>query len=404
MISCSLSFVSLAESRTVVGVAPECPKAARDRELAEGPDFHRHRARTQLLPLPIDLSGTNVSPTGDISDNRSRGKGRRNDRALLLLTPRPSPLGAGNNLQSGHLDVSCTGASTIVCTSATSDLCSRAGARRPSPEGYASFRLQNPDPSEHNSTLAPKRPARTTTGASFCGRQRSSLWLWRGHPRTRSPPRGHCSYRFIRDISRLRCRTGSPSPCRRRLGALIDIYRRRCCWRYCRGHLCLWLATQPETFTQRRTSLGISRGGERMIAPQSPTLQVFILPAGLRGRTAASVREEPAGGPTSRGLAQLSTTMSHSPSIRSSSSGATRTAAIGCWIWYAGGPTRATSRDCCSIPRRRTATGSASGSARIRGRPARARRFTWSAPEPKVRRLSAGGEWIRTIGSPSRKK
>ena len=134
-----------------------------------------------------------------------------------------------------------------------------------------------------------------------------------------------------------------------------------------------------------------------MIAPQSPTLQVFILPAGLRGRTAASVREEPAGGPTSRGLEHSSARRCRTRQASGRvPSGATRTAAIGCWIWCAGGPTRATSRDCCSIPRRRTATGSASGSARIRGRPARARRFTWSAPEPIVRRLTAGGEWIRT--------
>src|SRR6267378_2057417 len=62
-----------------------------------------------------------------------------------------------------------------------------------------------------------------------------------------------------------------------------------------------------------------------------------------------------------------------------SSSAAIRTAAVGCWIWCASGRTRGMSRDCCSIPRRTTANGSASGSARIRGRPARARRFTWCA-------------------------
>jgi Terminase large subunit, T4likevirus-type, N-terminal len=68
-----------------------------------------------------------------------------------------------------------------------------------------------------------------------------------------------------------------------------------------------------------------------------------------------------------------------------SSSAAIRAAATGCWIWCAGGPTRAMSTDCCSIPPRRTASGSASDSARIRGRPARARRFTWcahSVPSP----------------------
>src|SRR6516164_5780620 len=84
-------------------------------------DHHFREAATsaaQLSPPPIDLSGTNVNATGDISDNRPRGKGRRNNRALLFLTPRSSPLGAGNNLHAGHLDVSCTAASTTACTSA----------------------------------------------------------------------------------------------------------------------------------------------------------------------------------------------------------------------------------------------------------------------------------------------
>ena len=45
----------------------------------------------------------------------------------------------------------------------------------------------------------------------------------------------------------------------------------------------------------------------------------------------------------------------------------------------AGGPTRVMLNDCCSIPPRRTATGSASASARTRDRPAKPRRFTWCA-------------------------
>jgi hypothetical protein len=68
-----------------------------------------------------------------------------------------------------------------------------------------------------------------------------------------------------------------------------------------------------------------------------------------------------------------------------SSSAAIRTAATGSWMWCAGGPTPATSTPCCSILPRRTARESASDSARIRGRPARARRFTWcarSVPSP----------------------
>src|SRR5215469_3108384 len=62
-----------------------------------------------------------------------------------------------------------------------------------------------------------------------------------------------------------------------------------------------------------------------------------------------------------------------------SSSAGIGTAAIGYWMWCASERTLATSSDCCSTPRPRTAHGFASGSARTRGRPARARRFTWYA-------------------------
>ena len=71
-----------------------------------------------------------------------------------------------------------------------------------------------------------------------------------------------------------------------------------------------------------------------------------------------------------------------------SSSAAIRTAAIGSSTWCGGGPTQAMSRDCWSIPPQRTGNRSASGSARIRGRPGRARRFSWCAP-------SAASPWRR---------
>ena len=48
----------------------------------------------------------------------------------------------------------------------------------------------------------------------------------------------------------------------------------------------------------------------------------------------------------------------------------------------------ATSRNCCSIPPRKTANGCASASARIRGRPARAERSTWCV-------RSAASPWTR---------
>src|SRR6516165_6200542 len=91
----------------------------------------------QLLAPPIDLSGTNVSSTGDLSDNRPRRKGRSHDGALLRLTPRPSPLGAGNNLHSGHLDVSAPVQAPTLAPVRTSGPRSRLSARRPSPEGYS---------------------------------------------------------------------------------------------------------------------------------------------------------------------------------------------------------------------------------------------------------------------------
>src|SRR5205823_4511232 len=57
-----------------------------------------------------------------------------------------------------------------------------------------------------------------------------------------------------------------------------------------------------------------------------------------------------------------------------SSSAATGQAATTCWIWCGCEPIRVTSSACCATLPNRTGNGSASGSARIRGRPARARR------------------------------
>jgi hypothetical protein len=138
-------------------------------------------------------------------------------------------------------------------------------------------RNADPDPDRNPTFACSVAMLRRISRLRLGGRR--GEWLWRGTPRTRTPPpRGRrCCHQFISAISRLRCGTRSPSTCGRRLGALIDIYRRRCCcWRHCRGHRCLWFATEPESPSQRRTALGISWGGERMIAPQSPTLQVFL--------------------------------------------------------------------------------------------------------------------------------
>ena len=59
------------------------------------------------------------------------------------------------------------------------------------------------------------------------------LQPWLSNPRTRSPLPGRRRFwhRFIRDIRVVRCRTGSPSACRRCLGFLNRVYRLRwCCW------------------------------------------------------------------------------------------------------------------------------------------------------------------------------
>src|SRR5215472_8944060 len=90
----------------------------------------------QLLPPAINLPGTNRRAPGDIGDNRARRKRRRDDRSLLLLTPRPAPLGPGENLDSAHPDVLCTSAAPMLAPVRTSGLNRSGGARRPSPEAY----------------------------------------------------------------------------------------------------------------------------------------------------------------------------------------------------------------------------------------------------------------------------
>src|SRR5262249_12403753 len=90
----------------------------------------------QLLPPAINLPGTNCRAPGDIGDNRARRKRRRDDRSLLLLTPRPAPLGPGENLDSAHPDVLCTSAAPMLAPVRTSGLNRSGGARRPSPEAY----------------------------------------------------------------------------------------------------------------------------------------------------------------------------------------------------------------------------------------------------------------------------
>jgi Terminase large subunit, T4likevirus-type, N-terminal len=79
-------------------------------------------------------------------------------------------------------------------------------------------------------------------------------------------------------------------------------------------------------------------------------------------------------------LAATEKTEFNDPDWTVSSSAVTRTAATGYWIWCGREPTRAMSNDCCAISPSRTAKRSASGLAKIRGKPARARHFIWCAP------------------------
>jgi hypothetical protein len=58
----------------IIAIVIDC----RDNHLGEAAT-----SATQLLAPAIDVSGTNVSPPGDISDNRPRGEVRLNDRALF---------------------------------------------------------------------------------------------------------------------------------------------------------------------------------------------------------------------------------------------------------------------------------------------------------------------------------
>src|SRR5712691_5165993 len=158
--------------------------------------------------------------------------------------------------------------------------------------------------------------------SGLCGRRGSVFWLCRVHPRTRSPllrrlrlchrlisaircqgfrgwtgspslcGRRLCD-RFTREISRLRCSTRSP-PCGLRLGTQIDIYRRRCCWRrHLRCCLCLGLPTEPERLSHRRAALRVNRGGERVIAPQSPLAQIFVPIESVLGADVPSERLGP---------------------------------------------------------------------------------------------------------------
>jgi hypothetical protein len=112
--------------------------------------------------------------------------------------------------------------------------------------------------------LLPPAESLRTIGPSAAASHRSTAGRENGRPVFSGSARGACRCRRDRSASRRSWSPRSPSRCR------------CCCRPRCRRHPCLWLTTETECLCHRRTTLGISRGGERMIAPQSPTLQVLV--------------------------------------------------------------------------------------------------------------------------------
>jgi hypothetical protein len=70
-----------------------------------------------------------------LGDARTRGKGRRHDRPLLILAPAPPSLNAGNHVNLSHRTISCSGANTDVCTCARLRPIARLSGRWPSARG-----------------------------------------------------------------------------------------------------------------------------------------------------------------------------------------------------------------------------------------------------------------------------
>jgi len=77
-----------------------------------------HRS-LQLSPPAIDLFWANLGTTGHLVDHGPRRQTLSDDRSLLILGPTSPTLWTSNYLYSPHRTVSCTGASTIICTDAS---------------------------------------------------------------------------------------------------------------------------------------------------------------------------------------------------------------------------------------------------------------------------------------------
>ena len=97
----------------------------------------------------------------------------------------------------------------------------------------------------------------------------------RGSPRTRSLLPGLWLCNCFIHIG-LRSGATGPPRFRTRLDLLFDICRTSFRCRRCRGHRWRGFPTQAKLFRQRGPVLGIRGCRERMIAPQTPPLPVFI--------------------------------------------------------------------------------------------------------------------------------
>ena len=78
------------------------------------------RSRRHPIPCASDRSARpDIGATGHLADHRPRRQARGHNRPFLFLGPAPSPFRPGYHLNSRHRTVSCTGASTVICTGAT---------------------------------------------------------------------------------------------------------------------------------------------------------------------------------------------------------------------------------------------------------------------------------------------
>ena len=94
------------------------------------------RDGAQFLPPTIDLPSADIGAAGDLADRRSWRQALRDDRPFLFLDQRRRRSGPVITSIRAIGTVSCTGASTVICTHASNSAEPALNARRPSPEGY----------------------------------------------------------------------------------------------------------------------------------------------------------------------------------------------------------------------------------------------------------------------------